>query len=121
VRDQYDVIVVGGGPAGTTASGLLSKWGRRVLVLEKEKFPRCHIGESLVPGVMPVIEELGATEILAELGAIRKYGLSLLWGETQNPGVSVLMRLVRFPTPMRSSEPSSTTCCWLIPGGWAQP
>jgi hypothetical protein len=44
-------------------------------VLEKEKFPRYHIGESLVPGVMPVIEELGATEILAELGAIRKYGL----------------------------------------------
>jgi flavin-dependent dehydrogenase len=39
VRDHYDVIVVGEGPAGATVSGLLSKWGRRVLLLEKEKFP----------------------------------------------------------------------------------
>jgi FAD-dependent halogenase len=85
VRDQYDVIVVGGGPAGTTASGLLSKWGRRVLLLEKEKFPRYHIGESLVPGLMPVIEELGATQIVKELGAIKKYGVSLLWGENPEP------------------------------------
>jgi flavin-dependent dehydrogenase len=85
VRDQYDVIVVGGGPAGATASGLLSKWGRRVLLLEKEKFPRYHIGESLMPGVMSVIEELGATQVLEELGAIRKYGVSLLWGENQEP------------------------------------
>ncbi len=81
MRDQYDVIVVGGGPAGTTVSGLLSKWGRRVLLLEKEKFPRYHIGESLVPGVIPVIEELGATHVVEQLGAIKKYGISLLWGE----------------------------------------
>jgi FAD-dependent halogenase len=85
VRDQYDVIVVGGGPAGTTVSGLLSKWGRRVLLLEKEKFPRYHIGESLIPGVMPVIEELGATRVVEELGAIRKYGISLVWGESSEP------------------------------------
>jgi FAD-dependent halogenase len=85
VRDQYDVIVVGGGPAGTTASGLLSKWGRRVLLLEKEKFPRYHIGESLVPGVMPVIAELGATQIIEELGAVRKYGITMLWGENPEP------------------------------------
>lgn len=83
MRDQYDVIVVGGGPAGATVSGLLSKWGRRVLVLEKEKFPRYHIGESLVPGIIPVIEELGATRVVEQLGAIRKYGISLFWGEGQ--------------------------------------
>jgi FAD-dependent halogenase len=85
VHNQYDVIVVGGGPAGATVSGLLSKWGRRVLLLEKELFPRYHIGESLVPGVMPVIEELGATRAVEELGAIRKYGISLLWGENPEP------------------------------------
>jgi FAD-dependent halogenase len=85
MRDQYDVIVVGGGPAGTTASGLLSKWGRRVLLLEKEKFPRYHIGESLIPGVMPVIEELGASRVVEELGAIKKYGISLLWGQGPEP------------------------------------
>lgn len=83
MRDHYDVIVVGGGPAGTTVSGLLSKWGRRVLLLEKEKFPRYHIGESLVPGIIPVIEELGATRVVEELGALRKYGISLFWGKGQ--------------------------------------
>jgi len=97
VRDQYDVVVVGGGPAGTTASGLLSKWGRRVLLLEKEKFPRYHIGESLVPGVMPVIEDLGATQILEELGAIRKYGISLLWGDNPEPWTVRFDEVCPFP------------------------
>lgn len=85
MQNGYDVIVIGGGPAGSTASGLLSKWGRRVLVLEREKFPRYHIGESLVPGCMPVIEELGAREAVEAAGPTKKYGLSLLWGEDPTP------------------------------------
>jgi choline dehydrogenase-like flavoprotein len=44
---QYDVVVVGGGPAGSTTAALLAKRGRDVLVLERERFPRYHIGESL--------------------------------------------------------------------------
>ncbi|KAA2251399.1 NAD(P)/FAD-dependent oxidoreductase [Solihabitans fulvus] len=83
--EGYDVIVIGGGPAGATASGLLAKWGRRVLVLEKEKFPRYHIGESLVPGCVPVIEELGATELVEAAGATKKYGISLIWGAVATP------------------------------------
>ena len=58
----WDVVVVGGGPAGATVSGLLARSGHRVLVLEREKFPRYHIGESLVPGVLPVLKELGLEE-----------------------------------------------------------
>jgi flavin-dependent dehydrogenase len=85
MRDTYDVIVVGGGPAGATASGLLSKRGRRVLLLEKEKFPRYHIGESLIPGVMPIIQELGAVQVLADLGAIPKRGVTLVWGQSPEP------------------------------------
>ncbi|MVU81301.1 FAD-dependent oxidoreductase [Nocardia sp. ET3-3] len=80
MHENYDVIVVGGGPAGSTTAGLLAKRGRRVLLLEKEKFPRYHIGESLVPGLMPVLDELGATESIEASGAIRKYGISLIWG-----------------------------------------
>ena len=45
----HDVIVIGGGPAGSTAAAVLAAKGRRVVVLEKEKFPRYHIGESLLP------------------------------------------------------------------------
>ena len=47
---EYHAIVIGGGPAGSTVASLLSQWGRRVLLLEKEVFPRHHIGESLLPG-----------------------------------------------------------------------
>ncbi len=56
---EFDVLVVGAGPAGSTAAGLLAKAGHSVLVLEKEEFPRFHIGESLLPGGLPVLERLG--------------------------------------------------------------
>ncbi|SVE43774.1 uncharacterized protein METZ01_LOCUS496628, partial [marine metagenome] len=48
-RDSYDVIVIGAGPAGSSAATILAENGRRVLVLERERFPRYHIGESLIP------------------------------------------------------------------------
>ncbi|MCC6876511.1 MAG: NAD(P)/FAD-dependent oxidoreductase [Sandaracinaceae bacterium] len=56
---QYDVIVVGGGPAGSTAAHLLAKRGAKVLLLEKDVFPRFHIGESLLPTDLIVFERLG--------------------------------------------------------------
>jgi flavin-dependent dehydrogenase len=54
-----DVLVVGAGPGGTTAAGLLAQQGFQVLVLEKDEFPREKIGESLLPGLMPVLDRLG--------------------------------------------------------------
>jgi len=56
---QYDVIVIGGGPAGSTVATRLAQRGRRVAVFEKERFPRFHIGESLLPCAMPLFRELG--------------------------------------------------------------
>ncbi len=68
MSDQHNAIVSGGGPAGSTVSGLLSKWGRRALLpaKEKEKFPRYDIDESLVPGVLTAIDELGTAQVLEE-------------------------------------------------------
>ena len=61
--DCYDAAIIGGGPAGSTAATLLARAGRRVIVFERDKFPRFHIGESLLPegkGVVSTTEPAGA-------------------------------------------------------------
>jgi flavin-dependent dehydrogenase len=72
-RDLYDVAIIGGGPAGSTAATLLAKAGRRVIVFEREKFPRFHIGESLLPFSMQTFDRLGLREKL-DASFMPKYG-----------------------------------------------
>ena len=57
--DRTDVVVIGGGPAGATTATLLAQKGHRVTLLERERFPRFHIGESLIPETFWVLERLG--------------------------------------------------------------
>ncbi len=59
MTERCDVVVIGAGPAGSTAAALLAEQGHRVVVLEKEQFPRFHIGESLLPAGLPVLDRLG--------------------------------------------------------------
>ena len=66
-----DVLVIGGGPGGSTIATLLARRGWRVTMLEKTSHPRFHIGESLLPANMPIFEELGALEKLRELGRLK--------------------------------------------------
>ncbi|MEE4378202.1 MAG: tryptophan 7-halogenase, partial [Candidatus Competibacteraceae bacterium] len=68
-----DVLIIGGGPAGTTAATLLQQSGRRVVLLEKEHHPRFHVGESLLPMNLPILERLGVLEQVRDIGVI-KYG-----------------------------------------------
>jgi flavin-dependent dehydrogenase len=70
---DFDAIVVGGGPAGSTAAHLMAHAGKCVLVLEKDVFPRFHIGESLLPFAMSIFERLGVAETLASTSQ-RKLG-----------------------------------------------
>lgn len=69
-----DVIVIGGGPAGSTAAARLAALGRRVRLFEKERFPRFHIGESLLPCSMPLFEALGVMPALRAADFLPKYG-----------------------------------------------
>jgi flavin-dependent dehydrogenase len=66
-----DVLVIGGGPAGSTASVLLQKRGRKVIMLEKDHHPRFHIGESLLPMNMPILERLGVLDQVRDMGVVK--------------------------------------------------
>lgn len=65
---EVDVLVIGGGPAGTTAATLLARKGWKVLLLEKDRHPRFHIGESLLPMNLAILERLGVLEQVRAIG-----------------------------------------------------
>ena len=73
LKKNYDAIIVGAGPAGSTTGALLAEKGKDVLIVEKEKFPRYHVGESLMPFCYFPLERLGLVDTLMESANPRKY------------------------------------------------
>ncbi|MEM7601818.1 MAG: NAD(P)/FAD-dependent oxidoreductase [Verrucomicrobiota bacterium] len=73
-----DVLIIGAGPAGSTAAALLAEKGRSVRVLEKEHFPRYHVGESLMPFCWYTLNRLGLTEKMDEIGFTQKQSVSFV-------------------------------------------
>jgi flavin-dependent dehydrogenase len=96
-EQECDVVVVGGGPAGSTIAALLAQKRRRVIVLEKERFPRFHIGESLLPLNLPLFDRLGVADDVRRIGVYKPgaevvsdaHGAATTFRFADNPYLSV--------------------------------
>src|ERR1700734_3874421 len=77
-ENQYDTIVIGGGPAGSSSAALLAEHGHRVLILEREKFPRYHIGESLLPFTYQPLERLGLIDKMKKSAFVKKFSVQFI-------------------------------------------
>jgi halogenation protein CepH len=100
MTQEYDLIVVGGGPAGSTAATVVAKRGHRVLLLERETFPRYQIGESLLPAtVHGLCRILGVADEVQRAGFTLKRGGTLRWGRDPEPWQFSFAMTPRVPEP----------------------
>jgi flavin-dependent dehydrogenase len=91
----YDAIIIGGGPGGSAAATYLCRAGKKVLLLEKEHFPRFHIGESLLPYNQQLFREMGLMPALQAAGFTRKFGAQFHLGNNSK-GTKFVFRRGRF-------------------------
>lgn len=82
---ETDIALIGGGPAGSSLATLLRQSGYQVTLLERERFPRPHVGESMLPGVLFALGKTGALERVEKAGFTKKYGATYIWGRGRDP------------------------------------
>ena len=75
---SFDAIIIGAGPAGSSSAAILAEYGHRVLVLEREKFPRYHIGESLLPFTFQPLQRLGLIDKMRASAFVKKYSVQFV-------------------------------------------
>ncbi len=82
---DLDVAIIGGGPAGSTLGTLLAQRGHRVAIFERSLMPRQHIGESLIPGCLGLLEQTGVLPKIQAAGFTVKNGATYVWGQSRTP------------------------------------
>ena len=86
---EWDIVIVGGGPGGSTTGSMLRLYDPtlKILILERERFPRDHIGESQLPPISFVLHEIGAWDKIEAAGFPVKIGATYTWGRTTDPWI----------------------------------
>jgi flavin-dependent dehydrogenase len=105
---DFDAAVVGGGPGGSSAATALARRGRRVLLLERDQFPRFHIGESQLPWTNEVFRALGVHETIAAAGFVRKWGASFWTLDGAVEQYADFSEAVETPAPQTFQVPRAT-------------
>jgi FADH2-dependent halogenase len=102
---DFDVAIVGGGPGGSAAAASLARRGRSVVVFERARFPRFHIGESQLPWIDGVLNAIGATDAVAAAGFVRKWGASFMSDESDTERYADFARAPEVPQPQTWQVP----------------
>ena len=100
-----DVVVIGGGPAGSAAAAWLARAGRQVLLLERDRFPRFHIGESLLASVNESLEAIGAGSLVRDAGFERKWGATFITPDGASERFADFSAAVGVPQPQTWQVP----------------
>jgi FAD-dependent halogenase len=102
---DFDVAVIGGGPAGTATACRPARVGRRVVLFERDRFPRFHVGESLLASVHDALEEIGAAD------PVRAREVFVKWGATFGTGGGAVERFADFASSREVRAPQT----WQMP------
>ena len=102
---DFDVAIVGGGPGGSAAAASLARRGHSVLVLERAQFPRFHIGESQLPWINGILNEIGAADAVASVGFVQKWGASFMSDDSDTERYADFSRAYEVPQPQTYQVP----------------
>src|SRR5260370_17914510 len=111
----FDVAWIGGGPGGSSVAAALARRGRSVLLLERDRFPRFHIGESQLPWINGVLEALGAHDAVAKAGFVEKWGASFSEIDGTPAAYVDFTAPVETPVPQTYQVPRPASADVLLP------